>query len=73
MISKESRELILKALEIYRGDDYYRAKQAFAGYSAEEMKKPYGPNGQTRQDILNSYRSHSEKVSKAVRELLETP
>lgn len=49
-----------------KGDDTYRARAAFRGYTAEQMKEQYGQSGKTRAQILAEYEAHDAKVDAAI-------
>jgi hypothetical protein len=59
------KQTLLAALSQYRGDDYERAKRAFAGMTPQQMQKQYGQSGRTCQQILDEYREHAENIEKA--------
>jgi hypothetical protein len=67
------QELILRALENYRGDDLFRAKLAFKGMTPEEMQGQHGQSGFTRQSILDGYVQRERDVDAAVRWVKERP
>lgn len=66
MTKNETKELILRALSSYLGDDLYRAKNAFRNCSPKEMNEQYGHSGRTRQEILNEYQKHHDNVQEAI-------
>ena len=65
--------LALVALECMRGDDYARAKHAFAHYSTKRMNEPYGGNGETPHEILEGYRKNNERIDAAKDFLIALP
>ena len=60
------QELAIRALENMKGDDLYRAKRAFSGYTPKEMQEQHGQSGQTRQQILDEYEAQNRKVDEAI-------
>lgn len=60
------KDVALRALENYRGDDLYRARRAFTGLSSEDMGKQYGQSGRTRLEILTEYERHDADVAAAI-------
>ena len=71
MIAKPERDLILRALQAYRGDDLERAERAFAGLSDAQLDRPYGQSGKTCRQILEEYREHVARVQAAAQAVLE--
>lgn len=61
-----AKEITLRALENYRGDDLYRARAAFRGLSDEEMGKQHGHSGKTRREIVDGYAEHDSAVEAAI-------
>lgn len=61
------KQLALKALEQYRGDDLYRARAAFRNCTPEQMRAEYGMSVRTRAEILAEYEAHDQKVSDAIK------
>lgn len=59
--------MALDGLYMMRGDDLERAKAAFKYCTPKEMKQLYGQSGQTRQQILDEYQEHCDRVDEAVR------
>jgi hypothetical protein len=62
----QHQELAIKALNNMRGDDLYRAKCAFGGYSPEQMNEEYGSSGKTPTEIIAGYEAHEAKVDAAI-------
>lgn len=62
----EHQQLAIKALEQMRGDDLVRARLAFRGMTAEQMKQEYGRSGQSCAQILAGYEAHDAKVHAAI-------
>lgn len=60
------KELAIQALQNMKGDDTYRARAAFRGMSAEQMKEQHGHSGKTRAEILAGYEAHDAKVDAAI-------
>ena len=67
-MSPTTKQLILRALNTLRGDDYERALSAFRNCTPVQMKEVYG-NGLTRQQLLDNYKKHVDEVEKAVTEV----
>lgn len=61
-----NKQLAVKALEQYRGDDLYRARAAFRNCTPEQMRAAYGQSGKTRAEILAEYEQHDKAVSDAL-------
>jgi hypothetical protein len=72
-MTKETKLLVLDGLSRLRGDDYERASRAFHGLTPEQMQEQHGQSGNTRQEILDSYRTHREAVDKAIAEVKAQP
>jgi hypothetical protein len=63
------KTLIINAIQQHRGDNYERAKASFAGLSQQQMKEPHYGSGQTRQQLLDAYRIHTEDCERAIQEI----
>jgi ribosome-binding protein aMBF1 (putative translation factor) len=61
----EIKATILRALSDHKGDDLYRAKQAFLYCTRKQMGEQYGESGKTRQQIVDEYAEHVERVRRA--------
>ena len=61
-----SRELVIQALEQYRGDNLHRARMAFRHCSPAELQMEYGQSGRTRAEILDEYEKHDAAVNAAL-------
>jgi hypothetical protein len=72
-MSPESKNVIFRALESYRGDNLARAKHAFSRCTPEQMGQQYGQSGQTRNEILAGYQEHHDRVTQALREVEALP
>lgn len=59
-------ETALKALNNYLSDDLQRARAAFRNCTPEQMGEQYGLSGKTRQEILNDYQAHQDRVDAAI-------
>lgn len=57
------KEIVLSALNSYKGDDVYRARAAFKGFSIIQMGAQHGESGKSRQEILDEYESHAAEVN----------
>lgn len=68
-MTKESKQLIIRALQSHRGDDYERAKLTFNGCSEEQMESVYGYAGKTRREILEHYAAHVAAIDQAIAEV----
>ena len=62
---RQPKEVILDALNQYRGDDLERAEIAFLDLSDIELNKEYGASGKTCREILAGYRKHRAEVNNA--------
>ena len=62
----QHKDLVIRALEAYKGDDFYRARAAFRGCTPEKMQEEYGQSGKTREKILNEYEKHETAVVRAI-------
>ena len=60
------QDLAIRALQNMKGDDLYRAKRAFSGYTQREMQEQHGQGGKTRQQILDEYEAHNRRVDEAI-------
>lgn len=58
-----------RALGRLQGDDYARAKHAFARFGPEEMQNQWGYSGKTCAQILEEYRAHDGSVQRAIEEI----
>ncbi len=72
-MSPEIRATILHALECYRGDDLERAERAFAGFTADQLDRPWGQSNRTCREILDGYRQHVDRVRAARAAVLAEP
>jgi len=70
-MTHETNTLALKALRAYHGDDYERARMAFAWLSPAQMQEQHGHSGETRQEILDGYRQHAETIDQAIAEIAQ--
>jgi hypothetical protein len=68
-MTKETKETVLIALQNYMGDDLERAKAAWKGLNSNAMNELYGKSGKTRQQILDEYQEHRDKVNIAIKEI----
>lgn len=68
-----TRKIILAALRNHRGDDYERALAAWRNLTPTQMGQEYGESGQTRQEILDTYRNHVKNVERAINEVERIP
>lgn len=63
------KDYILEVLKKELGhavDNLYRANLAFGGLSADEMQKEHGNSGETRQQILDTYKKAHDRVLLAI-------
>lgn len=60
------KQITLQALETYRGDDHQRAMHHFRHFTEKQMNELHGESGQTRQQILDKYKEHQDKVDLAI-------
>lgn len=56
----------IEALNNYMNDDLQRAQRAFRNCTPEEMGEQYGLSGKTRQELLNDYQAHQDRVDAAI-------
>lgn len=68
-MTRNTRAVVLRALQQYRGDDLERAEAAFRHYTAQQLASEYGQSGRTCQQILDEYRDHVARVEAAVNEV----
>ena len=68
-MTKETKQIVLNALTNARGDDYYRAKRAFNGYTKKRMQTLYGQSGETCQAILDDYKRYHDRITAAIKEI----
>ncbi|HEX4841342.1 MAG TPA: hypothetical protein VFV60_04180 [bacterium] len=68
-MTAQTKQIILSALQQYRGDNYERAQSAFSGLTPTQMQEQHGQSGQTRQEILDGYRTHVKAVQQAIDEV----
>jgi len=69
----QHKELILKVMQEQRGDDLYRAEQAFKYCSPEQMQQEFGESGQTRSSILEAYRKRHDDFTDAIEWVTRLP
>jgi len=62
----DHKELAIRALENMKGDDTFRARAAFCGFTQQEMQEEHGLSGKTRAQILSEYEAHDAKVLAAI-------
>lgn len=62
----KTKSFILQCIERSRGDDLYRATNAFKNCTADEMNEEYGESGLTRQQILDSHIAHNAECDEAI-------
>ncbi len=67
------KELVLKVMQEQRGDDLYRAEQAFKRCSPEQMQQEFGESGQTRASILEAYRKRRDDFTDAIEWITQLP
>jgi hypothetical protein len=65
----ETQALILCGLTRLRGDDFERASAAFRHCTPAQMQEVVGGDGETRQEILDGYRQHTNAVDAAIAEV----
>ena len=61
MTRDEKIAFVMGAMQMYRGDDYARAKAAFRNYTPEQMQQQYGQSGHTCQQILDGYKQQNDE------------
>lgn len=62
---KSPKQVILDALQRYKGDDLERAEFAFKNLPDDKLDKEYGQSGQTCREILEGYRQQRAEVENA--------
>lgn len=65
MIDPSIRRTLLDALHVAKGDDLERARRAFRGCTPEQMRREHGASGRTRQQILDEYQAHRDRIAVA--------
>jgi len=60
------RQLAVEALNAMRGDDGYRARNAFKGCTEKEMGVLYGHTGLTRAQVLAQCESREDMFDSAI-------
>lgn len=65
-MKSKPKEVTLRALQNYRGDNLYRCRSMFRGLTAEQMQLEHGQSGKTRAAILAEYEQHDAEVSAAL-------
>jgi len=65
----ELKKFIIKCINMNRGDDLARARNAFDSFSFSQMQEQHGSSGKTRQQILDSYIEHEKKCDDAIKEI----
>jgi hypothetical protein len=59
-------QLAIHAISASKGDDLYRAKCAFRGFTPQRMKEPYAHSGKTPEQIIAEYEAHEARVNAAI-------
>lgn len=67
------QEFAVQALNALRGDNFPRARRAFAGHTPEQMAAQYGMSGQTCAEILAGYEAHDARVNAAIEWVVSRP
>jgi len=65
-MNAEMQKFIIDCIMQARGDDLLRAKTEFERFSFEDMNKEYYQCGQTPQQILDEYQTHSDRCDEAI-------
>ena len=60
------KDYIVKVLKDVQGDDLERAERCFAGFSPQQMQEQHGASGQTRKQVLDSYRKQRNLHARAI-------
>lgn len=63
---KTPKQVILNALNCYKGDDLERAELAFKGLPDDMLNSEYGQSGQTCKQILDGYREARAEINNAI-------
>jgi len=70
-LNKEDKEFLIKLVDReigYAADNLYRAKITFKGHNLDEY---YGESGETKGEILNSYKIMHNKAVMVKKSLIE--
>lgn len=65
----QHKSFIIQCIERARGDDMHRAERAFRNFTTTQMQEEHGQSGNTRQEVLDSYRHHSLTCDNAIIEV----
>lgn len=63
---KTPKEVIITALNSYKGDDLEHAEMAFKNYTRDQLNKEYGQSGKTCRQVIDGLRKHREEVNNAI-------
>ena len=63
---ESTKDLTLRALRHYRGDNLERAEMQFKGLSGRGMDQPFGGTGLSNREILDAYRGERRAVDEAI-------
>ena len=66
MTTDQKRLIAIGAVRAACGDDCYRAEQAFAGLSKEQMEERHGQSGKTRREVLEGFRMRQEEYDEVI-------
>jgi hypothetical protein len=60
MTTEEIKNILLRAIDQYDGDDLERAQAAFRGH---DLSTSYGFQGKTKAEIIAEYQRHRDKCN----------
>lgn len=63
---KTHLQFIVSTLQNARGDDSYRARLRFQGFTPRQMDQEFGTSGKTPNEILLEYKAHEDRVDSAI-------
>jgi len=66
-VNEQIRKTIIAALYQAMGDDLERAQNAFRNMTREQMQETYGFSEKTRQQIVDGYQAHRDKINEAIK------
>ncbi len=72
-MSPATREIAVRALRAYIGDDLFRCERAFVAFLPKEMDEQHGESGMTRRQVLDGYRAHYDACVLAIVEIERAP
>lgn len=70
-LSKQTKDIILRAMENAKGDDYERAQRNWAHLPATDLDRQHGMSGSTVRQHLEAYEKDRREWIQADKELRE--